>query len=375
LSAAGGSSTASDDGGAGTVYQNTAATNVSYLLVDGGGSATPSTQEISDGVYTDVTDVSGVTWINFGEGETDQLYDVIDVRGNAHLAFMSTATTPPLSLTLAARFLNGDRTGVVHVGYNQTFSVLYVDANTPVSTVGYPHVSSLYVDNGLPVAAFGYPASRALSDDYDLPLNMYVYPEATLALESLSVRMTSVFVDVRGIMGGAVTHVAVASAGSWTLSSEGRSSDYGTNASTYTFESVSIQSGGLITVDTLVDEPDVHLVVGDALTVKANGELNANALFVSASSVLVARGGLVTSETRGDAAASGMSPGLSANVLGGTAGGTGAGHGGRGGRAALREFSVAAYGDFTMPVHFGSGGGNGGAGLLGGAGGGRFDGT
>lgn len=97
------------------------------------------------------------------------------------------------------------------------------------------------------------------------------------------------------------------------------------------------------------------------LTVQLTGEITINAgaamdvsqVHLQAHNIFIDIAGVLTARGRGYASMKGDEPGRQSGIA------SGAGHGGAGGRSSSQALVGKAYGSFEMPLHFGSGGGQG----------------
>lgn len=73
---------------------------------------------------------SAKTWIEPASGTNSYLFDEVHILGSAQLGVMAVGSLKS-SVSLHARRVYGDRTGYLHVGYNQNFSVGITEPDIP----------------------------------------------------------------------------------------------------------------------------------------------------------------------------------------------------------------------------------------------------
>ena len=111
------------------------------LVVDNKGNQYPKAAIIStgelhhllDGIYDDISYAGGITWLS----QKDLVYNIkeLTVSGNAHLAILSDSWNEAVEVNIG--WLWGDKSGVLHVGMNQTVKVEDVDVYLPVNIPAY----------------------------------------------------------------------------------------------------------------------------------------------------------------------------------------------------------------------------------------------
>lgn len=112
LQAFGGKSTKYSSGGAGTVVLHNHREKTKTLLVNNNNIGTPNTDDIQD-FRVD----GGRTWLTPQVNTSVITFDVLDIRGKAHLAVQTTPTGSPLRWEIGG--IQGDRSGILHVRANQ----------------------------------------------------------------------------------------------------------------------------------------------------------------------------------------------------------------------------------------------------------------
>ena len=134
-----------ETGGAGTVFvesiSSTGEILKQSLTIDNNGHDHPKAAVVSEGqlrhvlngVYDDIRYAGGITWLS----QDSLTYNIseLDVRGNAHMAILSDSWAEEIEANIA--WLWGDKTGVVHVGMNQTVKITDVDVYLPVNLAAY----------------------------------------------------------------------------------------------------------------------------------------------------------------------------------------------------------------------------------------------
>ena len=135
----------SETGGAGTSYLESALANGTLLTqkvtVDNNGHDYPHAsiyehgdlRSLLDGNYDDISFAGGVTWLY----DENPMYGFkeLDVRGNAHVAILRNTNSDEIEVDID--YLWGDRSGVLHVGKQQTLRLTEVDVYLPANLAAY----------------------------------------------------------------------------------------------------------------------------------------------------------------------------------------------------------------------------------------------
>ena len=132
-------------GGAGTVYIESKSTTgellKQILKVDNNGIAYPKAAVVSagnlrhvlNGIYEDTSSVGGVTWLF--QKDLTYTFKELNISGNAHVAILSDSWND--EIVMIVDWLWGDKTGVLHIGMNQTAKIVDVDVYLPVNLNAY----------------------------------------------------------------------------------------------------------------------------------------------------------------------------------------------------------------------------------------------
>ena len=95
-------------------------------------------RNLSDGDYSDISELGGVTWLS--HDSLHYQFDIATVEGNAHVAILSNTSKDDIDVRIG--FLYGDKTGVLHAGKRQTFGYTQVDSYLPVNVMAYRSVGN-----------------------------------------------------------------------------------------------------------------------------------------------------------------------------------------------------------------------------------------
>ena len=90
-------------------------------------------RSILGGVYDDISEVGGVTWLYHPSQQYQ--FDVVTISGDAHVAIHSNMAVEQADVRIG--YLMGDRSGVIHAGANQTFGYSDVNVYLPVNVMAY----------------------------------------------------------------------------------------------------------------------------------------------------------------------------------------------------------------------------------------------
>ena len=87
-------------------------------------------------MYDDIGYAGGITWL----AQENLTYNILelDIRGNAHMAILSDSWSETIVANIG--WLWGDKTGVLHVGMNQTVKITDVDVYMSVNLAAYRYV-------------------------------------------------------------------------------------------------------------------------------------------------------------------------------------------------------------------------------------------
>ena len=137
-----------ETGGAGTVFVESISPEGEILkqklTINNNGRAYPKAHVIAagdrrhilDGIYEDISDAGGITWLD-QEGY-EYSFEELDVGGNAHMAILSDSWNTVVKANVTK--LWGDKSGVIHVGMNQTMFIYNVDIYLPINLAAYRYV-------------------------------------------------------------------------------------------------------------------------------------------------------------------------------------------------------------------------------------------
>ncbi|PIK61100.1 hypothetical protein BSL78_01925 [Apostichopus japonicus] len=318
ISAYGGTGYSSYSGGAGTVYleriedeesDSDRRTVYKILKVDNKGINHPPTQNILNGVYDDITEIGGVTWLWHSSHEYQ--FNETHVHGNAHLAVLS--DTERETVVIDGGSLYGDRSAVIHIGMNQSLSFDWVDV---------------------------YFAA-----------NVMLYRHGWMAIPS-RLSMRDVWFEVRGTFSHSL-ELFVDSGGSLSMWSEGNSADH--PVGTFKFTDMTVRANGEVVWWTSSEFPEMTVLLRD-LRINAGGEVITNQLILEAENVTIDTSGQFHADGGGYAEGPGVGRPPLSNYPS-TEGASGGAHGGRGGRGYYGLYSSQGYGSVHTPRTMGSGGG------------------
>ena len=134
-----------ETGGAGTVFVESISPTGEILkqklTINNNGHAYPKAAVISagdrrhilDGIYEDISAAGGITWLDQEGAEYN--FKELDVSGNAHMAILSDSWNDVVRVNVDWQW--GDKTGVIHVGMNQTMFIHDVDIYQPANLAAY----------------------------------------------------------------------------------------------------------------------------------------------------------------------------------------------------------------------------------------------
>ncbi|XP_038052472.1 uncharacterized protein LOC119725183 [Patiria miniata] len=282
-------------------------------------------RNITDG-YADYASVPTIVWLtpteraqidvmrndhthNFTE---DVILDELHVYGGAQLAFLDPEYHDH-SLDIRIGSMSGDRSGKMLIGWNQT----------------------LYVANA------------------HFPVDMDLYRGGLATLHG-ELKVAGVRINIEGVLENA-ENITVADGG--TLLMHEMINMEGEPTETLDFHTINIRNHGTMTAK---NGRDRRTLDGQFIQVYGGGQLTSTNLHIVADVVIVDSKGSISVDDEGFSGNTGLGGGFTYGNIG-----TGATHGGEGGCQSSSQLSPPAYGSFTTPAEYGSGGGN-----SGGAGGG-----
>lgn len=312
-------------GGAGTVFlYHLIHKHRTLLISNAGRKALPSAYRIiSDYSRPDV--ISGKTWLlpSFGEhsfsGDQNYDFEELQIYGGAQLAVL----TEPQNRFAKIFFRNmiGDRSGTIHVGYNQTMDLI--------------------------------------RPSIDLPFHVRVYRGGFLGLApSTEVHGVEIHVD------GVISHVKNITLHHGGLLSLRENSRTGNEAleNDFKFEFVRVQFQGVIQMKSSpVTHNGMNLTVR-VLHIEGGGRVDGSDLRILAENISINTEGVLSVDRGGYKQSDGTGHGVHGKINKGLGPGTGsaasgAGHGGTGGRGRNTPKVGVPYGNMYEPVEFGSSGG------------------
>jgi hypothetical protein len=278
--------------------------------------------------YADVSEVGCRAWVmpESGDhlhamGNNTFHFEELQIYGNAHLAFLTEPRNIEADVFFA--YFIGDRTGTLHIGWNQT-----MDLERPT---------------------------------IDLPFNTWVYSGGFLGLAPVT-DVHGVFIQMSGIMAH-VVNFTIHHGGELYANDGGRTR--GNNESVYQFQFARIQDRGMFHMETdpVVDE-GITLITR-ATFIEGGATVRGTKVTFISENVTIDDGGVLEGDENGFHVRHGSSGyGMHGVINDGAGvanvnGGTGAGHGGSGGKARLEPRTGEPYGDIYQPYAFGSSGGSG----------------
>lgn len=121
---------------------------------------------------------------------------------------------------------------------------------------------------------------------------------------------------------------------------------------TVLLDGVTILNGGMFYQRTAEPAKLTVNLTGEMI-INAGASMDVSQVHLQAHNIFIDIGGVFTARGRGFASMKGTEPGEKSAIA------SGAGHGGAGGRSSSQPLVGKAYDSFDMPLHFGSGGGQG----------------
>ncbi|KAL4226615.1 hypothetical protein ACF0H5_014598 [Mactra antiquata] len=255
------------------------------------------------------------TWI-FADNNEEFSFSEVILKGNAHLAFMPRNSYTDASSVVAGNVV-GDKTGWLHVGYNQEFVASRTDNDVPFNCHVYEEGHITY-----PPRNFFYKTKLYSSGKVSGMEDLYVFKEGLVAIDtsgSIATDHSPASISVKSL------HVQ--EAGTFKLYSETPE-----NVFTIDATNISIYGGGHFTVNT-----GLTMIVHHLIAVYSGGKLD-----------------LSGSGYRPNTGLEGPGAGI-----GSTSGGSGGGHGGSGGRGSGLTAVGIGYDSLYNPGMEGSAGGYG----------------
>ncbi|XP_070535283.1 uncharacterized protein [Ptychodera flava] len=321
-----GGSSSYEVGGSGTVYLEKRLVDTGEVIhktlkVDNNGVGYPRAanhghgdlRDLLNGDYVDISRSGGITWL--WHHSDVYIFDEVHIHGKAHVAILTNTSTQEVLVRGGKMF--GDRTGVLHVGQQQTFGFDWVD---------------IYI-----------------------PVNIQVYRYGHLELPRRAV-MRDVWMEVNGTLAD-IEDFTVESGGLlyfWSYGSTRNQID-----GVYQFVNMTIRADGKFELLTVADYNRMVLNLTSLMEVKAGGYVRTNDMLVIAENITIDVAGDVHADWSGHSASDGPGSGLDKPTPGSySAGASGGAHGGRGGRWDNGLYSSVAYDSMYTPSQPGSGGGN-----------------
>lgn len=321
----GGNGTGSSlSGGAGTMFFYHSLYKHRTLMINNRGrKSLPKAQKIES--YSDVGLLPGRTWLLPSSGDHsmagDQNYhfEEIQMYGGAHLAIL---TDPPnRTASVYFRDMIGDRTGTIHIGYNQTMDLL--------------------------------------REIIDLPFNVRVYRGGFLGL-ALDTTIHGVTLYLEGVL-SYIKNLTLHHGGVVHFYENSRTNNE-RDENSFCMDFITVQYQGVIN---MISNPVTHK--GMKLTVKAllvegGGKVIASDMNILAENISINAQGVLDLAEKGYAQVHGKGSGINGPVNKGVGAGSfqgaaGAGHGGTGGRGKSYPLIGLPYGNLYEPNEFGSSGG------------------
>jgi plastocyanin len=249
-------------------------------------------------------------------------FEELQIGGNGHLAVLGDFNRSNVADIYFTAMI-GDRTGVVHVGGNQTMDLT--------------------------------------RDEIDLPFSLWAYANSYTALAPY-LMLNSVFVQMSGVLAN-VQNITLVNLAHFYANNLGRT--LGLPANQYYFDFVRVQDKGTFHMETdPVIDRGINLTA-IAILIQGGGVMQGTRVFIVATNITVDDGGSLDANGLGYHYRHGTNrTGLNGPVNVGKGfdsifGGSGAGHGGSGGCSKNQSLVGLAYGDMFEPWLLGSCGGSG----------------
>lgn len=293
------------------------------MISNRGRRSLPVAHKISS--YTDIGLVPGRTWLlpSSGDhalaGNQNYHFEELQMYGGAHLGILTDPHSRAASVFF--RHMIGDRSGTIHIGYNQTMELLR------------PNI--------------------------DLPFNVHVYRGGYLGLAPVT--------TVHGVtlyLEGVISHVknlTLHHGGVVHLYEDSRTGNEH-NENDFQFDFVTVQYQGVIS---MVSNPSTHQgmkLTTQLLHVEGGGKVIASDLRILSENISVNAEGILDLSGQGYNLEHGKGSGVNGPInkglgAGSSHGASGGGHGGTGGRGRSNVVIGLPYGNLYEPVEFGSSGG------------------
>lgn len=275
--------------------------------------------------YSDIGLAPGRAWLLPSSGDHtmagDQNYhfEELQIYGGAHLAIL---TDPPSrAASIFFRHMIGDRTGTIHIGYNQTMDLL--------------------------------------RENIDLPFNVRVYRGGFLGLAPVTT-MHGVTLYLEGVL-SYVKNLTLHHGGVVHLYEDSRTGNEHSE-NDFKFDFITVQYQGIIS---MVSNPSTHQgmnLTTKLLHVEGGGKVIGSDLRLLSENISINADGILDLSAQGYNQGHGNRSGVSGPInkglgSGSSHGASGAGHGGTGGRGKSIPVIGLAYGNLYEPTEFGSSGG------------------
>ena len=312
-------------GGAGTVFLYHLIHKHRTLLISNADRKALPAEHLVIKDYSEPALISGKTWLlpssgehNFS-GDHNYYFEELQIYGAAHLAVLTEPHNR--SATIFFRNMIGDRTGNIHIGYNQTMDLI--------------------------------------RPSIDLPFNVRVYRGGFLGLAP-STEVHGVEIHVDGVI-SYVKNLTLHHGGLLALNEDSRTGNEASE-NDFKFDFIRVQFEGVIQmISSPVTHNGVNLTVR-VLHIEGGGKVEGSDLRVLAENISINTEGLLTVSGRGYKHSDGTGQGVHGTMNRGLGPGTsaaasGGGHGGTGGRGKLTPKVGLPYGNMYEPIEFGSSGG------------------
>jgi len=312
-------------GGAGTVFlYHLIHKHRTLLISNAGRKAIPAAHHIIRD-YSKPDLITGKTWLLPSSGEHnfsgDQNYhfEELQIYGRAQLAILTEPHNRAASIFF--RHMIGDRSGTIHIGFNQTMDLI--------------------------------------RPSIDLPFNVRVYRGGFLGLAP-STEVHGVEIHVDGVI-SYIKNLTLHHGGLLSLKEDSRTGNEAME-NDFKFDFVRVQFEGVIEmISSPVTHNGMNLTVR-VLHIEGGGKVEGSDLRILAENISVNTEGLLSVSRRGYRQTDGTGQGVHGTINWGLGPGTGvaasgAGHGGTGGRGKNTPKVGVPYGNLYEPVEFGSSGG------------------
>ena len=312
-------------GGAGTVFLYHLIHKHRTLLISNAGRKALPTEHLVIKDYSEPALISGKTWLLPSSGEhnfsrnQNYYFEELQIYGAAHLAVLTEPHNR--SATIYFRNMIGDRTGTIHVGYNQTMDLI--------------------------------------RPTIDLPFNVRVYRGGFLGLAPAT-EVHGVEIHVDGVI-SYVKNLTLHHGGLLALNENSRTGNEATE-NDFKFDFLRVQFEGVIQMmSSPVTHNGMNLTVR-VLHIEGGGKVEGSDLRIRAENISINTEGQLTVSGRGYKHDDGTGEGVHGKInrglgSGSSSGASGGGHGGTGGRGKHTSKVGLPYGNMYEPIEFGSSGG------------------